>query len=414
MIKKLHKKILLPACFAVSMLTSNAQNGLEFDGINDYITTTAPSIEGSASRTVEAWINASYDAGQRFIVGMGSMDGGGTRFSFKINPGASVIRIEVGGGGLNGTAYITNSQWHHVAVVYDNSLSSNKYKLYVDGALNVEGDITSQTLNVGSNNIVIGQRNDMDPSTSFDGKIAEVRIWDVARSANDIDLNKGVTLCGDEEGLVAYYQFNEGTASGENAGITTVSELKNGYNGTLHNFSLSGAFSNFVSGPTLTSSVDNTVTLDGSTLMATGTDATYQWFNCTDGNTAVDGATGQSFTPEASGTYAVEITDSEGCTVTSTCMAVEVEALGVEDTLFANSLKLYPNPTSGNVNVTLNGVYQTVDAQLVSITGKVVATYQFSNTNEFAIDLNNFNSGLYFLNLKADHLDAATVKVVKM
>ncbi len=95
-------------------------------------------------------------------------------------------------------------------------------------------------------------------------------------------------------------------------------------------------------------------------------------------------------------------------------MAVEVESLGVEDTLFANSLKLYPNPTSGNVNVTLNGVYQTVDAQLVSITGKVVAQYQFSNINEFSLDLNDFNSGLYFLNLKADNLDAATVKVVKM
>ncbi|WMI70222.1 LamG-like jellyroll fold domain-containing protein [Mangrovimonas sp. YM274] len=413
MMKKLHRKVILPACFAASMFTANAQNALEFDGSNDYITTTAPSIEGNASRTVEAWINASYDSGQRFIVGMGTMDAG-TRFSFKINPGSSYIRVEIGGGGLTGSDYITNSQWHHVAVVYDNSLTSNKYKLYVDGVLDTQGNIGSNDLAIGSNNMAIGARNDLDPATYFDGKIAEVRVWNVARTATEIANNKDVTLCGNEDGLVAYYQFNEGTAGTDNSDITTVSDLKNGYNGTLHNFSLSGGSSNYVAGPTLTSSVDDTVTLDASTLMATETGATYQWFNCADGNVAVDGATGQSFTPEVSGTYAVEITDSEGCMVTSTCMAVEVESLGVEDTLFANSLKVYPNPASGNVNVTLNSVYETVDAQLVSITGKVVAQYQFSNTNEFSLDLNKFNSGLYFLNLKADHLDAATVKVVKM
>ncbi|WMI70227.1 LamG-like jellyroll fold domain-containing protein [Mangrovimonas sp. YM274] len=413
MIRNLHKKMILPAFFAASMLTVNAQNALEFDGEDDYITTTAPSIAGDLSRTVEAWINVGYEwnAPQMFIVGMGTMDGGGTRFSFKINPNSTKIRIEVGGGGVTGNANIKDSQWHHVAVVYDNSLTSNKYKLYVDGELDAQGDI-GQNLNIGSNNIVIGARN--DENQPFDGTIAEVRVWDVVRTAAEIADNKDVTLCGNEDGLVAYYQFNEGTAGADNADITMVTDLKNGYNGTLHNFALNNSISNFVAGPTLTSAVDNTVTLDASTLMASETGATYQWFNCTDGNVAVDGATEQSFTPEVSGTYAVEITDSEGCMVTSTCMAVEVESLGVEDTLFANSLKVYPNPTSGNVKVTLNGVYETVDAQLVSITGKVVAQYQFSNTNEFAIDLNNINSGLYFLNLKADHLDAATVKVVKM
>lgn len=65
------------------------------------------------------------------------------------------------------------------------------------------------------------------------------------------------------------------------------------------------------------------VTLDGTTLTAVrnvpGT--TYQWIDCGNGNTLIDGATGQTFTPTADGNYACMMS-TNGCDATSACMNV--------------------------------------------------------------------------------------------
>jgi hypothetical protein len=48
-------------------------------------------------------------------------------------------------------------------------------------------------------------------------------------------------------GLLSYYNFDEGTAGGNNAGITTLyDQTSNGNNGTLNNFALTGSTSNWV------------------------------------------------------------------------------------------------------------------------------------------------------------------------
>ena len=52
-------------------------------------------------------------------------------------------------------------------------------------------------------------------SASWHGQIAELRIWNVAFRAAEIETNRVVTLLGTEPGLVAYYPFNE--AQGETA-----------------------------------------------------------------------------------------------------------------------------------------------------------------------------------------------------
>ncbi len=59
-------------------------------------------------------------------------------------------------------------------------------------------------------------------------------------------------LIGNETGLVAYYNFNQGAPSGNNAGIISLTDkTSNAYNGTLHNFALNGATSNWVAGAPL-------------------------------------------------------------------------------------------------------------------------------------------------------------------
>ena len=97
-------------------------NGLRFDGSNDYIQTGFPGIAGGNARTIECWFKGSFSSIQRFFVDMGATSGGnGSRFSFKINPSATVARIEIAGAGLNGVTNIVNNAWHHLAVTYDPS-----------------------------------------------------------------------------------------------------------------------------------------------------------------------------------------------------------------------------------------------------------------------------------------------------
>lgn len=63
--------------------------------------------------------------------------------------------------------------------------------------------------------------------------------------------------------------------------------------------------------------VDTLVTVNNPTLTAHLSGASYQWINCAN-STPVAGATNQSFTPVANGSYAVIVTSS-GCSDTSSC-----------------------------------------------------------------------------------------------
>lgn len=63
------------------------------------------------------------------------------------------------------------------------------------------------------------------------GKLAEVRIWSGALSAEEVTINSKIVLSGNEPGLLAYYPMNEAT------GIDIRDYSGNGNNGTLSNAS---------------------------------------------------------------------------------------------------------------------------------------------------------------------------------
>ncbi|OMP30095.1 LamG-like jellyroll fold domain-containing protein [Mangrovimonas sp. DI 80] len=417
MIKKIHKKCFFAACLAASMLTANAQTALNFSGYGDYILTDLDGPLGNTPRTVEAWVDHDAISGQDIIVEWGGGTAtaeGGPRFTFKFQD--RYLQVETGGTGnkLVGKTY-NPSGWHHVAVTYDPSLEGNQYKLYLDGEIEAQGNFTGTgTFTLNNAPIQIGARAGNPSATAYSGTIEDVRIWNVARTQDDIKNYMNSELCNYPEELVAYYKLNEGVAGADNTAVTTViNEVSPSDVNELHNFNMTLSFSsNYLEGY-LTSGIDTSVANDGTALEANQIDATYQWLDVDNENAVIEGATSQTFAPSQNGNYAVEITVGN-CTEISETVNFASSTLGIEDNLFAYGLQLYPNPTFENLNVSLNDVYETVEAQLVSITGKVVGQYQFSNTNGFSLDLNNVNSGVYFLNLKAEQLEAVTLKVVKM
>ncbi|MCB9315274.1 MAG: hypothetical protein H6569_03970 [Lewinellaceae bacterium] len=190
--------------------TGVAQNfSMNFDGTDDYIQSTYTGILGSNPRTVEAWVKTTWNGTQRIIVDWGAISPNGSRYTVNMINGG--LRIEVGGNGMTTGTLINNGGWHHIAATYDNSLATDKHKLYIDGVFVLGGNLTVAVNTLGTNALQIGRRN--DGVNFWQGNIDEVRVWNVARTAAEIAANMNTELTGGEAGLVYYAKFDEVGAS---------------------------------------------------------------------------------------------------------------------------------------------------------------------------------------------------------
>jgi len=104
---------------------------------------------------------------------------------------------------LSGTI---SSGWNHIAFTYNkNAGGTDEMKLYINGVQKATGDY-SIAISTNTNNFFIGDL------IGFVGPIDEVRIWNTARTAQQIRDNiNELENPGDETNLMAYYSFNEGS-----------------------------------------------------------------------------------------------------------------------------------------------------------------------------------------------------------
>ena len=410
------KKILLFALTAGLFSNVEAQNALNFDGVNDYVQTNVLPMSGNAARTVEAWIKTTKDSqpggmGQSVITDWGSFSPNGYRFTFNLL-WSNAIRLEVGGNGLSGTIAVNDGNWHHVAVVWNpaGASTSTSVSLYVDGVLDTAGNLTISTNTGTSTNLRIGQR--IDGTGHFQGAIDEVRVWNFAKTQAEITTDMNTEFCSPQTGLVAYFKFNEGIAEGSNTGLTTISDYSgSNYTGTLNGFALSGTTSNFVDGESLTlTTIDNTVSNNAGILTATQVGASYQWVDCDNGNAEIAGANAQTYTPSAVGNYAVNI-NLNGCMTVSNC--IQVTTLSSNSFYFDNKISLYPNPVGSAFNLTLGEVYEEVAVKVINSLGQVITTNSYSNTNQVsqAVDL---ASGVYFVEITTGTGEKAVKRFLKL
>ncbi|MCC7502370.1 MAG: LamG domain-containing protein, partial [Flavobacteriales bacterium] len=231
-----------------------AQNGLHLDGVDDYVQAPQPGPLGAASRTVEAWVKQdAVSTQQRVVLDWGDM-ANGNRFTLNIIN--ALPRIEVGGYGVSSTTPMVMGAWYHLAATFNNA-ANPKLKLYVNGAMVASGNPT-QTVNTSNmNGIIVGRRNDM--INHFNGTIDDVRVWNVARSAAEINAYKGRSFCVTPASLVAYYRCDQGLAGGFHGGLVTLNDASANANaGTLYSFTLNGSTSNWVAGQVIQTTVSTT------------------------------------------------------------------------------------------------------------------------------------------------------------
>jgi len=148
------------------------------------------------------------------------------------------------------------------------------------------------------------------------------------------------------------------------------------------------------------------VMADPVTLVATPAGMTYLWYNCATAQNII-GAGNDSLVASANGSYAVIVTNANGCTDTSNC--VVVDQVGIYFPASAE-IALYPNPTSDFVTLTLpaedGAMAYVYDAQ-----GKLI--FQVNNAkNGQQFDLSRLSTGVYTFRVTLNNLTHIE-KVVK-
>ncbi len=216
---------------------------LNFDGINDYVALSATPANiplGNSSYTIEAWINSS-ELGAKGIVGWG--DYGTTNKTNALRLAPNGVYNYWWNADLFVPFTFNLNTWYHIAATYDGTTRS----IYINGALIGSDTPPTNSHNITNiSNVTIGRTSN---SEYFKGNIDEVRIWNVARTAGEINNSKNLELVGNETGLVSYYNFNQGINAGNNIAVTAAIDATGTNNGTVTNFTLTGATSNWISGP---------------------------------------------------------------------------------------------------------------------------------------------------------------------
>ncbi len=235
---------------------------VDFDGANDFMqipNSSAFNFGLTDNFTVSAWLkipvtqtstqNTDNDIIEKWSGGFSN----GYPFVVRyINPIQSIQVARYNGAGtsavITATGTYNDNQWHHVAFLKNGAT----LYLYIDGILNgTTPDVSSGTTS-NSSPLYIACRGDFSGSVNFfTGTVEELQIWNVAQTQAQIQAGMSCPLSGPQAGLVAYYNFNNpsATAGGNNAGQTSVTDnSSNGNTGTLTNLALNGNISNWVSG----------------------------------------------------------------------------------------------------------------------------------------------------------------------
>ncbi|MAD98701.1 MAG: hypothetical protein CMB99_15365 [Flavobacteriaceae bacterium] len=307
------------------------------------------------SFTIEHWIKFNDNLGTNvaYINTIGYDDN--NSFIEIVDDGVVYYRAS----GLNKARTVAGSfpndgQYHHVAIVYDESLTSgSRHSIYIDGvsvALQSQPDLTTAIPDQGAGNTFNIGRTTTNPFYSLDGEIDELRFWSDVRTPSEITSNMHSSLIGTEQGLVAYYNYEEGS------GTTAADVTGNGFNSTLinttnANWVTRSGNSVDTTAPVITLTGDATVNIEiGSTYNDAGATANDD----TDGDITGNINTVNPVNTSVAATYTVtyNVSDAAGNAATEVTRTVNVIDVALSGTPTNASCS---DATDGSVALTPSG-----------------------------------------------------------
>jgi len=180
---------------------NQAGGALLFDGVDRLVVADHAALDVTSAATFEAWVNPTA---------LHAINGG-TIFA---KENAYLISLDLNGSlqwAFNNTSpgYVwTNTgytlplnAWSHVAVSYNGSFVNT----YVNG-LPVHTSAVAGNIAVDTYSLWVGNRE--AATAPLSGRMDELRIWNIARTQAEIQIDMYSTLTGSEAGLNAYWSFN--------------------------------------------------------------------------------------------------------------------------------------------------------------------------------------------------------------
>ncbi|MEB3826078.1 LamG domain-containing protein, partial [Phormidium sp. CCY1219] len=207
-------------------MTNETQTVLSFDGVNDWINVPDSTSLRIQDYTVEVWIKPELVPNETWngIVGKA-----GRNYNIWLYyEGCILHRFHNAASTDSGTPdtphkSVTWKEWNHIAISNDGTTA----KTYINGEVKAKGPAGGTSI-ADNTNLCMGRQLDGTyPRDYYKGYMAEVRIWNRARSADEIKATMNQRLAGNEPGLVAYWPFDEDT------GTVATDKTSNGNNGTI-------------------------------------------------------------------------------------------------------------------------------------------------------------------------------------
>ena len=127
---------------------------------------------------------------------------------------------------------------------------------------------------------------------------------------------------------------------------------------------------------------------------------TYSWDN---------GETTEDLTALTAGAYTVTVTDANGCIATDTQTPGTTVGVAEESAQIA---KIYPNPTTGTINIQLVDIDGEVEVLVTDITGRILSRETRMNPTNVEMDLTGFAPGIYSIKVVSEN-NSSEVKVIK-
>ncbi len=105
--------------------------------------------------------------------------------------------------------------------------------------------------------------------------------------------------------------------------------------------------------------------------------------------------------------YAVEIT-LNNCRDTSGCYEVNIADV-ISNTL-GDQLRLYPNPTGGQINIDLPDRYEKISVEFTNSEGQSLLNKIYYNTKAISLSL-HASPGQYYLTIRNNRNEKAVLKI---
>ena len=149
----------------------------------------------------------------------------------------------------------------------------------------------------------------------------------------------------------------------------------------------------------INSSLNTNVTISGNTLTAAENNATYQWVNCDNNFSFINGETNQDFTASTNGNYAV-ILNNISCGVIDTTNCFTINTIGIDNLATELGINIYPNPTNSLFKIESSSA-KIESIRIFNLEGKLICE-QLNLGVMAEFDAETWSEGVYWIEIETE------------